>query len=684
MKKILCLLFAFVLCLGLVGCNGGPNSADTNDDTDETDGIGDTDTMDNEYVYDTPANKNITLAVPYDTTKCDLAEIIGSGSDFKAFKDGEELDGTEVKLSVGKNMFRVIYTVSYVERICDVRIARRDGYRVVFNSNGGSFVEALYVEDAAVIDDAKVVPTRDRYNFMGWYNEDGEKVTLSETPIVRDRTFVARWEGPYNYVKPDQSVITYETSSAALNINWKDYDNAFMTRPDEVLCTLKDIKTDTAYTVKVTRHSAEFVGEAPKGASIAQGAGIWTVKITGLPKDSQYSFVMNDLGSSNYTTVQSGTSVINTMKNYSPLTDDSAALMTMNGRFYDLGGNLVVLKGVVPWNVNQNEFNDSTSLAAMERMKNEGCSAIRITMPLGSTQGYNTPGKKEVYVPKMKEAVERITGLGLYCIIDWGVMANDEKDAYLEGLLPSTKEFFGTMATAFADNPYVIYELANEPTATSWEKVLRPWEETLIRHIRNIDTDAVIIAAPNMHSRRLSEPNGDDPIEKPFPTDISYNVAYTFHCYAYTTTYNVDYGDERKDAGGMAVYGWRVCEAVKNGLAIVITEFSPANGSMSVTGGTDKNGLDADYVEADKWLNLILENDLNYTLFRFAEKPSSENKVPAQFMFTQGNEDTAYKGAWTVDMLSESGKWYYDGVLNATGFIKAADFDAKTEIGNKG
>ena len=221
----------------------------------------------------------------------------------------------------------------------------------------------------------------------------------------------------------------------------------------------------------------------------------------------------------------------------------------------------------------------------------------------------------------------------------------------------------------------VLFELANEPTA-KWE-VLKPWEEALIRHIRTTDKNAVIIAAPNNHSRHIttdSAAKGTDHIDDPIPTDVGYNIAYSFHCYAYTTTYNVDYD---KAYRADAVYGWRMSDAIKNGLTMVITEFSPANASMSYAGGYDAYGFDADYMEANKWLNFILENDVNYTLFRFGDFPGGENNVPAQFMFLLGNEKYANNGTWTYDMLSESGKWYYDNVMNATGFIKVADFDYK-------
>lgn len=671
-KGLISLLLAAIMCIGVVGCG-----SITDNVGDGSDGS----SPDSEKPEEKEANYAVTLACPFDTAKYDLSKLVDTGRIQRVTKDGRELEGTEVKLEVGTNVFRVLYKVSSIERVMEVRIARRDKYRVVLNANGGSYVETQYVEDCGTVNDAAVTPTRERYSFMGWYTENGEKVTLASTPIISDTTFIAHWEGPNTFELPSKNPLTYTTSSAALNIVWRDYADAFGLRPSEVTCTLKNTTTGEQYAVKVTKTSAEFVGAAPAGAVIGQGGGSWTVKITGLIGD--YSFTQNALDTDNYTTVASGTNVTHTVKDYCPLYDDTAALMTMNGRFYDIAGNVVVLKGVVPWNVNQSNFSDSTSIAALERMKEEGCNVIRITMPLGETQGYTTPGKKEGYVKAMKAAVDRATELGLYCIVDWGMMYKKDADSYLKSILEPAKEFFGIMSAAYADNPYVIYELANEPSASSWA-VLKAWEMELIGTVRANDIDAVIIAAPMSYSRRLSDDSaakGKDPIDDPFPTEISYNIAHTFHCYAYTTTYNVDYMSTRKDSKGSTmggvIYGWRVCDAVKNGLTVVITEFSPANAEMSVAGGYDSNGLDADYNEANKWLNFIFENDVNYTLFRFGEKPAGDNKIPAQFMLLAGCEGAAYKGAWTYDMLSDSGKWYYDNVLNSTGFIKAADFDKK-------
>lgn len=695
MKKILLLILAVSMCLGLVSCSTpGSGATDTGEDATE-------DTTDNAGGpgFEPPdPNKVVTQAFPYGTTTCDLAELLG-GTDHQVLdENGQELDSANVELAVGANTFYINYKVAGIDRVCEANIARRSGHRVVFNSNGGSYIDTKYVDDGGVISDLSVIPTRDRYTFEGWYNEKGQKVTLSSTPIKADTTFIARWNGPNVYATPDKTSVVYETSSAALNINWRDYANAFETRPIDVMCTLKNLDTNVEYAVRVTKYSASFVGVSPTGASISQGAGNWTVKITNLPKDANYSFVMDDLTDGKYTTIQSGTTVTNTMKKYEPRFDDSAALMTMNAHFYDIAGNVVILKGVVPVNVNASDFASNASMDALKRMQQEGCNAIRVTMPLGETAGYATEGKKEIYVSRMKGVVERTADLGMYCIVDWGVMmkgddAKVEAD-YLGRWLPLAQEFFGNMSASYANNPYILYELANEPTLSlsdseGWEQYFRPWYEKIITVIRGNDPDGVIIAAPNMHARRLSDARqakGDDPIDKPFDTAMSFNIAYTFHCYAYTTTYNIDYSSARKSSGGASKYAWRLCDAVANGLVVVITEFSPANGAISSENPFDSIGLDADYIEADKYMKFILENDVNYMMFRYGavtaknatvdpDEPGKKG-IQSQRMFNYGYADEVERGTWTYDMFTECGKWFYDSALGTTGFIKSVDFDA--------
>lgn len=616
--------------------------------------------------------KIILRTCPFNTSTYNLKELVTTSTDIKITKNGTLLNDTLVKLDLGTNVFYVNYSVNGFEESCEIRIARRNKHRVVLNTNGGSFIETQYVNNGESIDTSYVTPIRDRYTFLGWFDEYGNKVSLTSTPITKDRTFTARWNGPHTFVMPDKKTISYTTSSAALNIVWKDYDNAFKVRPSEVLCELKNTDTSICYTVKITENTSEFVDKAPESASISQGSGKWTVKITGLSE--KYTFKANLLNNENYTQLQSGTALTCTLKNYDPQADDTSWLMTENGRFYDIAGNVIVLKGVVTFNPGWDNFSEYTSTAYLKRLQEEGANCVRITMMLGDRYYQNLEKRPEL-VTLIKGAIKRTTDLGMYCIVDWGVIMHNENSLPETGYLPKMQDdangFFSLLSKENVNNPYIIYEICNEPTITTqngWEDHIKVFEESVIKAIRDTGSRSVIIAAPNIHARRLSDDSaarGDDPIDRPINTDISHNVAYTYHCYAYTTTYDINY-----NAKDRVLYGWRFCDAVNNRLTLVITEFSPATASMAAQ---STGGLDADFDEADKYLNVILENDVSYTLFR-GISGLDHQKTSSQHMFIQGNVDSVNNGVWTYDMLSDSGKWFYDKTLNSDGFIEKAKF----------
>ena len=557
----------------------------------------------------------------------------------------------------------------------------------------------MYVRDAAIIDDGLVVPTRDRYNFAGWYDLNGKRVRLSDTPIVKDTVLVAHWEGPVSYSLPEKDssgkyvALKYTTSSAALNIVWKDYDNAFGVRPSEVMWTLKSVATGAEYSVRVTKKSAEFVGNAPKGATIAQGGGNWTVKITGLTED--YTFLQDGVGSDEYTTVQSGTTVVNTLKNYDPERDDTSALMTENGRLYDLSGNVVVLKGVVTLNVGWQNLSNNTSQKALTRLLQEGVNCIRVTVMTGGKSGNNgywlkdnsseeqTPERRAELLEKLKTSIDNASAIGMYCIIDWGISMGNlgafpkdhSREQYLKDMQPAACEMFSTLAKEYADNPYVIYEVCNEPAVTGvtnpWGDHIRVLEENITRAIREAGSQGLVIAGPNMYARNISEDaaaKGDDPIDKPFSTEIAYNVAYTFHSYPVQFAYQY----EARGNGNTYNYGWRLSDAIKAGLTIVVTEFNPGSADKYPVGDSGEQYMDIE--ETNKFLNVMLENDVSFMFFRYVSGFASDT-TSSQEMFKPGYNDAIAEGVWTVDMFNTAGKWFYDNALNSTGFIKAADFD---------
>jgi len=623
----------------------------------------------------------VNRAVGYNTDEFDLTTVLPETAIVKSVSsDQGAYDGTVVPLSFGINTFLVnCEDNGKMSNYC-FRIARRDQHLVTFNSNGGSYIPARNVSDGDKIAwDDSVKPTRQGCTFQGWYTEDGTQFTMSSTPITDDIVLIAKWTAPTSASAPSYYHQEYTTSSAALNINWKDYGNAFGTRPTQVLCTLTNTATSVSYQVKVTETGASFVNGKPSGAAISRGAGNWTVKITGLAADSAYTLTQDALTSAPYTTLQSGTNVINTYTtNYIPVADDTAALYTANGRFYDMAGNVVVLRGVVTVNVGTQYFAGNTGKASLARLYAEGINCIRITMQIEGANniGYvkqtdgslQTAERKAELMEMLATAVNNATELGMYCIVDWGILGINPQDYQTEAI-----EFFTALAQMYQNNPYVIFEICNEPKvdAGTWHSTVKPYAETVIEAIRDAGSQAVVIVGSNDYSKNIAEhadntvANGrtDDPIDYPI---LAHNVAYGYHAYAdnheYENTTNDKYG-----------YGWRVTEAINAGLTLVVTEFSPANSSIDEqsTGGTS-----ASIPEANKYLNVFLENDVNYFLFRYISYFASE-QTSAQHMFEKGYNDLLNKGTWTWDHLNEWGKWFMESAIQNQGFIKVADFKNK-------
>ena len=617
-------------------------------------------TADTDTIIPNPVEEaSQVLASSYLTDTYDLAPLLPDGASdisIKASK-GQTVNGTTVSLNVGENYFDVTYTENGTETTETIAIARRAGHRVVFNSNGGSYIETKYVEDGAKISyDASVTPTRNGYTFQGWYDADGNKVTLGTTAITADTIFIAHWQAPEEPAETDTTdAHVYTTSSAAINIVWKDYANAFSARPASVTCTLSD--GTNSYKVVVTENGASFANGTPAGAEISTGAGNWTVKITGLDGTKNYTFTADDLSTNAYEKQQSGTAVTYTLNGYNPMLDDSAWLLTQNGRLYDYAGNVVVLKGVVTYNVGWNGFEDNVSMAALTRLQSEGVNCIRVTVFVenAGNNSYHTADeqRRDELRAMLKVAIDNASSLGMYCIVDWGILAsiemNDEVNA-------SAKELFVTLATDYKDNPYVIYEICNEPENNTWSSIVKGYAEDVIEAIREAGSNAIVIAGPDNSATNISKSGvSNDPIDAPIATALAYNVAYSFHTYTYSREYS----------HGNYCYGWILRDALEAGLTVISTEFSPADATMSDTTSN------VDLKEADKFLNLFLENDMSYVFFRYISKDIS----CGQYMFRENVTEFLNDGSWTTDMLSESGQWFYNGAMNSDGFIKNANFD---------
>ena len=119
------------------------------------------------------------------------------------------------------------------------------------------------------------------------------------------------------------------------------------------------------------------------------------------------------------------------------------------------------------WNINviRDDFNVNT---------------IRIAMYSNPNDGYT----KELH-SKVKEAVNYATDLGLYVIIDWHILQDNNPNTYKNEAI----SFFEEMANEFKNNKNVLYEICNEPNGdVTWDKDIKPYAEEVISKIRAKDT----------------------------------------------------------------------------------------------------------------------------------------------------------------------------------------------------
>ena len=543
-------------------------------------------------------------------------------------------------------------------------------YKVSFATSGGNYIAPRSVEEGKKV--TRIDPRRDGYEFEGWYTTSGEKYDFSK-PVTSDLFLVAYWNRSGGFYPSDTSSPVYTTASAALNVVWRDCDDEAGKRPDSVRCVFTaGSGAAQTYYVKITANDAVWDGEAPKEGTLSRGEGRWTAKITGLNASGEYTFKA-EKPAEGYNMLQSGTSAVMTVKGYRPALDATAALTTANGRLYDAAGNLVILRGVVSLNPGYVNFPTIVSVAPLQRLANAGVNCLRLTVQLtanSSGLGYITTGgkasgetEKSTLLGLVDTAVRNATSLGMYVIIDWGIL-NENPNATID----SATEFFGIMAEKYGQNPRVLFEICNEPNDT-WgvsngeERSVKRYEEKMIALIRETGSKNVIICAPNQSATALSAYSasatpGDDPIDDPIDNRYAWNLAYTFHCYPYNYPW---------DEKGVTSYGWKLRDAVSAGLTVITTEMSPIKANLT----NDRDETVFDLSETAKFVNFYLENDLGFCYFRY-NYPNQGATLSQWIMFRPGVDASV---SWTRDDLTDCGQWYYD-ILTSDGVIKPADFTA--------
>ena len=66
-------------------------------------------------------------------------------------------------------------------------------YKLSFNTNGGSSIDAVSKTSGTTVDLAEFVPTREGYTFEGWYSDEALSTKVTSVKLTADTTVYAKW-----------------------------------------------------------------------------------------------------------------------------------------------------------------------------------------------------------------------------------------------------------------------------------------------------------------------------------------------------------------------------------------------------------------------------------------------------------------------------------------------------------
>lgn len=307
-----------------------------------------------------------------------------------------------------------------------------------------------------------------------------------------------------------------------------------------------------------------------------------------------------------------------TMPSGTPV-EEHGQLSVKGQHIVDEKGNIYQLRGMSTHGLTW--FPDIVSEAAFRTLRDDwNCNAVRLAMYIdewGNDACYmKNPDQSKALLEK---GADIAIDLGMYVILDWHVLNPGNPADYKNQAV----KFFDEISKKYSAYPNVIYEICNEPNGwVTWDGVIKPYCEEIIKVIRKNDPDAIIIAGTGTWSQDIHDAEKNRLSDK--------NVVYALHYYA--DTHKKDLRD-------------RLQKCYNSGLPVIVSEF----GNCDASGGGRNNIL-----EASEWLNMLDELHIGY--FNW----SLGNKDETCSAFRPGTDLAS--GNWPDSALTESGKfikqWY--------------------------
>jgi endoglucanase len=274
-----------------------------------------------------------------------------------------------------------------------------------------------------------------------------------------------------------------------------------------------------------------------------------------------------------------------------------------DGHIVDRHGKTVVLRGMsLFWSQAQPKFYNPSAI----RWLRDDWHVNVVRAAIGAQrEGYIAHPRREM--KKAEAVIQAAIDLGIYVIVDWHSH---------QPLPDEAGAFFEAIAHKYGGRPNLIYETWNEPLREhDWSTVIKPYHIAVIRRIRAVDPDSLVVAGTQSWSQDVDKAAAD-----PLPFA---NVAYSLHFYA---------GTHRQELRAKAA------AALSAGAALMVTEW----GTSEASGGGK-----LDLAETALWWDFLERNEIGYVDWSVADKAETSAAL---------KPGASRKGGWTDAMLSPSGR----------------------------
>lgn len=308
-------------------------------------------------------------------------------------------------------------------------------------------------------------------------------------------------------------------------------------------------------------------------------------------------------------------------------------LQVSGTKIVDEKGNPFQLRGISTHGINWDVGKPYVNQEAFQTLRDEwGANAVRLAMYTAEYNGYCSGGNQTELKNLLYSGVEYAKNLGMYVIIDWHILNDNNPNQNVE----QAKSFFAEVSAKYQDYNNVLYEICNEPNGCSWDEI-KNYANIIIPIIRANDPDAIIIVGTPTWSQLGQWGHTNEVADSPL-TGYS-NIVYTLHFYC-------------AEASHTQYLPAKVDYAVSKGIPVLVSEFgmSAASGDGSI-----------DTTQASAWLKQLDSYGIGYFCWSLSNKNESSALIANWCTKTSG---------WSDSELTDAGR-----------FIKAAYLERKEDFG---